>query len=299
MGDQNVAISHDGDPTTSTASITLDGSVSSDPDGDTLSYRWSQLGHYLGDWSSNPQITLNLTAGTRTYHLEVRDSYGRTSSDDVVITVAAEPNQAPVANAGPDQTLPATAGSATATLNGSGSSDPDGDALTYLWQEGTTALGSTASLTANLTTGTHTLTLTVTDSYGATATDTVVVNVGPIYSWSGVLQPIDPPNASGVSASVFKAGSTVPLRFALTGTSAGITTLAATLSYLKVSSGILGTDIEAVSTAAATTGNLFRYDPTTGQYIFNWSTKGLTAGTYRLVINLGDGVDLHVDVGLK
>jgi uncharacterized repeat protein (TIGR03803 family) len=118
-------------------------------------------------------------------------------------------------------------------------------------------------------------------------------------SWSGVLQPIDPPNGNGVSSSVFKAGSTVPVKFALTGASAGITTLAATLSCAKVSNGVVGTDLEAVSTAAATTGNQFRYDAATGQYMFNWSTRGLTSGMYRLFINLGDGVSRTVDIGLK
>ena len=39
------------------------------------------------------------------------------------------------------------------------------------------------------------------------------------------------------------------------------------------------------STAAAA----FRYDATSGQYVFNWSTKGLTAGTYQLRIDLADG----------
>jgi hypothetical protein len=114
------------------------------------------------------------------------------------------------------------------------------------------------------------------------------------YSWSGVLQPV---NANG--SSVFKAGSTVPVKFMLTGASAGITDLMAKLSYAKLSAGVAGSINESVSTAAATTGNLFRYDPASGQYIFNWSTKGMTAGTYRLFINLGDGVEHAAAVGLK
>ena len=56
---------------------------------------------------------------------------------------------------------------------------------------------------------------------------------------------------------------------------------------------------EAVSTSQATAGNLFRYDASAGQYIFNWNTKGLAVGTYLLRIDLGDGVTRSVTVGLR
>jgi len=90
-------------------------------------------------------------------------------------------------------------------------------------------------------------------------------------------------NADGTS--IFKAGSTVPVKFALTGASAPVTTATARLSLAKISNGIEGTVVEATSNVAATTGNLFRYDG--GQYIYNWSTKGLTPGTYSVKIDLG------------
>jgi hypothetical protein len=114
------------------------------------------------------------------------------------------------------------------------------------------------------------------------------------YAWSDVLPPI---NADG--SWVFKLGSTIPVRFALTGASAGITTLRATLSYAKVSSGVAGTVNQPASTSAATAGDQFRYDPTSGQYVFSWSTKGLAPGTYELQIDLGDGVTRTVRLGLK
>ncbi|MCI0537464.1 MAG: PxKF domain-containing protein [Verrucomicrobiales bacterium] len=116
----------------------------------------------------------------------------------------------------------------------------------------------------------------------------------PTYSWSGVLQPI---NADG--SSIFKAGRTVPVKFQLTGESAGITDLVASLSFAKISDTVLGAVNEATPTSAATTGNLFRYDATSGQYIFNWSTKGLSAGAYQLQIDLSDGVARWVNLALK
>ena len=114
------------------------------------------------------------------------------------------------------------------------------------------------------------------------------------YCWSGVLPPVNPDGTS-----VFKARSTIPLKFRLIDCSAGITDLVATLSYAKVDNSVAGAVNESVSTAAATTGNQFRYDPAADQYVFNWSTKGLSAGTYRLLIDLGDGVARTVDLDLR
>jgi len=89
------------------------------------------------------------------------------------------------------------------------------------------------------------------------------------------------------------------MKFALTGASAGVTNAIARLYYAKISNNVVGTDLEATSTASASTGKLFRYDVTTGQYIFNWGTKGLTVGTYQLRIDLGDGVVRTVTISLK
>ena len=41
------------------------------------------------------------------------------------------------------------------------------------------------------------------------------------------------------------------------------------------------------------------FDAASGQYVFNWSTKGLASGRYRLYIDLGDGTPHTVDLGLK
>jgi len=88
-----------------------------------------------------------------------------------------EINTAPLANAGPDQTVAAGAGcTANATLNGSGSTDPDGDALTYSW---TYSKGAASGLTPTITLplGVHTITLTVNDGKGGTSSDIVSVTV--------------------------------------------------------------------------------------------------------------------------
>ncbi len=94
-----------------------------------------------------------------------------------LLSVRAHENQTPVANAGPDQTAECSGGSALVVLDGSASSDPDGDALSFTWLEGDAALGTGARTTVSLALGSHTLTLRVTDSNGASAEDTAVVTV--------------------------------------------------------------------------------------------------------------------------
>jgi len=76
----------------------------------------------------------------------------------------------------------------------------------------------------------------------------------------------------------------------LTGACAGMTNLAARIYLSKVSNSVVGTEAEAASTSAADSGNTFRYDPTDNQYIFNLATKALSAGTWQLRIDPGDGV---------
>lgn len=88
-------------------------------------------------------------------------------------------NNAPVADAGPNQTI---TGSATVTLNGSASFDPDGDAITYQWlQEGGPAvtLSSPTSATtqfAAVAGNTYTFRLTVRDTGGLQGISRVVVS---------------------------------------------------------------------------------------------------------------------------
>jgi hypothetical protein len=140
--------------------------------------------------------------------------------------------------------------------------------------------------------GTTTVTCTARDAAGNIGSETFTVTVAA--SWSNVLQPV---NFDG--SSIFKLGSTVPVKFQLAGASAGINNLSARLYLQRVGAGATGTVLEAISTSNATTGNLFRYDATSGQYIFNLATKTLSAGTYQLRIDLGDGVLRTVNITLR
>jgi probable HAF family extracellular repeat protein len=83
-------------------------------------------------------------------------------------------NGAPVANAGPDQTVEC---SSSLVLNGSQSSDPDGDSLTYEWLENGILLATGVTPSISLSKGSHTITLNVADPHGQNALDSVLVNV--------------------------------------------------------------------------------------------------------------------------
>jgi Domain of unknown function (DUF5011)/HYR domain/PKD domain len=84
---------------------------------------------------------------------------------------------APVANAGADRNLECTGGATSVTLDGSASTAGSGTINSYSWSEGANLLGTGSPLTVSLPTGSHTITLTVTDTGGGSDTDDVVVNI--------------------------------------------------------------------------------------------------------------------------
>jgi hypothetical protein len=120
------------------ALVQLDGSGSSDPEATPLTFLWEQVGGpavTLVDPSA-AVTTFTAPAAIRTaqllsFRLTVHDGIW-SSVDTVDVTVIALPNAVPVANAGPDREV--TAGAAV-QLDGRGSSDADGDALTYAWTQ--------------------------------------------------------------------------------------------------------------------------------------------------------------------
>jgi hypothetical protein len=111
----------------------------------------------------------------------------------------------------------------------------------------------------------------------------------------GILQPI---NADG--SSVFKLKSTVPVKFQLFDVDGKPFATAVAKIYVQyLVTGAPGPVTEAVSTATATIGNLFRYDPVGEQYIFNLATKGLAAGKWLIIVNLCSGQSYNVEIGLR
>ena len=161
--------------------LNFNGTGSSDSDGTIVSYEWN-FGD--GELVANG-VNVNhsyANDGTFTVTLTVEDDDGATHSDEAVVTINI-PNVAPIANAGPDQTVHA---GHVVTLDGSGS-DPDGNnPLSYEWiivslPTGSTALLSNTAIvnptfTADLL-GDYVIELKVIDSLGAVSVpDTVTIS---------------------------------------------------------------------------------------------------------------------------
>jgi uncharacterized protein involved in type VI secretion and phage assembly len=168
------------------STVTLDGSTSSDANGDTLTYYWSLTSRPAGSSATlssttavRPTFTADLS-GNYVASLTVND--GQASSNTATVNVSASrTNAAPIANAGTAQSV--VAGS-TVTLDGSTSSDANGDTLTYYWSLTSRPAGSSATLssttavrptfTADLS-GNYVASLTVND--GQASSNTATVNV--------------------------------------------------------------------------------------------------------------------------
>lgn len=166
--------------------VTLDGSASSDADGDSLAYRWSLVSVPNGssvtlfnNSTTRPSFTPD-AEGSYVVQLIVND--GKVDSDaDSVVVEAIDPNHAPVANAGPDQLVTIDQ---LVTLNGSQSSDPDGDTISYSWvlvsQPASVVLSNPTSATPTFTptqAGAYVVQLTVSDGELSSNPDTVAINV--------------------------------------------------------------------------------------------------------------------------
>lgn len=150
---------------------------------------------------------------------------GQSVSNPFTVTVNSAPppppNRPPVAVANqlpsnieaPDNT------GTTVTLDGSASSDPDGDTLSFSWSDHGTVIATTAVANIKLPVGTHLIALTVNDGKGgvnSTTAQTVTINAPPPPSTTPVIETISPSLGkrgttvnSVITGSGFASGATV------------------------------------------------------------------------------------------
>ncbi|MDO9264585.1 MAG: PKD domain-containing protein [Desulfosalsimonadaceae bacterium] len=208
--------------------VTLNGSGSSDADGDTLTYAWSftsipngSAAVLAGAATVSPTFTPDID-GSYAITLTVNDGTVNSAPDTVMVT-ASSVNSAPVASAGPDQNVITAS---LVALNGSGSSDADGDTLTYSWSFTSRPIGSIALLSGAATVsptftpdvdGSYVISLTVNDGIVNSAPDTVMVTAASAISFAGAVQPIFNSNCTGCHS----AGGIAPFLILTAGSSYG------------------------------------------------------------------------------
>jgi len=120
------------------ATVTLDGSNSSDPDDGIEFYRWKQIAGPSVSLSNPEAVQPTFSApdvgsdgASFTFELTVTD-YGSLQSTDTAIINVIWLNDPPTANAGVDQTV---LEKSAVTLDGSNSSDPDDGIASYQWKQ--------------------------------------------------------------------------------------------------------------------------------------------------------------------
>jgi RHS repeat-associated protein len=128
------------------STVQLNGSGSTDVNGDPLTYAWSFVSIpgtskavLTNPNSVNPTFVADVS-GNYVVQLIVNDGYANSAPATVTISTIYTP---PVANAGPNQTITVTG---LVQLTGSGSTDVNGNPLTYSWSFLTLPQGSTATL---------------------------------------------------------------------------------------------------------------------------------------------------------
>jgi PKD domain len=267
--------------------VTLDASGSSDPEGDALNYTWT--GPFGAATGASP--TVNQPYGTSTVTLVVNDGTEDSTPDTVNITV--HDTTAPtltLSNNSATVVLP-TAGATTASVDVLAAS---GASATDVCCDSGVTLSPAGS--PDYPVGTTTAYITASDGNSNTsAGKPFTVNV--VYNFSGFLPPI---RVDG--SSIFRSGRTIPVKIQLTATDGSIVSDAtASLLVAQVSGNVIGSFEEITPEAAGNSNldSLFRFDPTSGQYIYNLQAKGFPTGTYVLRVHLNDGTNHDVYVSVR
>ncbi|AMY13017.1 Kelch motif [Luteitalea pratensis] len=127
----------------------------------------------------------------------------------------------------------------------------------------------------------------------------ITVEIDVVYGWDGFLQPINDTAHDLVLMSKFKTGQTIPAKFVLKNAAGAVVQQTGIPTFTRT--GRLGAcdsaaALETPEPVSASVVPLYQWDGS--QYHYNWSTKGLTAGLYRIFANLADGTAQSVDICL-
>jgi hypothetical protein len=102
---------------------------------------------------------------------------------------------------------------------------------------------------------------------------------------------------------LFQSGRTIPVKFNLTAPDGHFVSNAiASIQVFRLvdtPSGTVDMSVDALPSGSSNVGSLFRFDPTSNQYIYNLSTKGYSTGTYLLRTTIDDGTTHDLNFSIK
>jgi hypothetical protein len=236
----------------------------------------------------NPASGATFALGTTTVVCSVTDGAGNLASGSFPVLVQDTTR--------PALTVPASFG-VTA-------SDPTGAVVTYATSATDAVTPSvpvscTPASGAAFAMGATVVGCSATDGAGNTTSKSFTVSVG--FVFGGFLQPVNDTNPqTGVLQSRFKLGSTVPLKFQLGTLGSASVQQAGSPAFAKAFRGACdsATSTEVAPDTTSTSGTIYRWDASGAQYVYNFSTKGLAAGEWRVWALTADGGQHWVDLCL-
>src|SRR6266478_1440321 len=278
------------------ATVMLDGSGSIGPHGDTLTFAWSdETGQNLGEGA---RISPTLPLGSHTITLTVTDAKleeqsgvpSGTLSAHAVTHVTVRDNTPPSLSLSKTSitVVISTASASTMAIN----LDGIASATDTCDPSPTVTNDAPAQFPIGLTT----VRFTAIDHGGNSLEKQLTVDV--VYTFTTYLMPL-----LNDGSALYQSGRTVPVKFHLTAADGTfVSNAVATIQMFQVLNTPTGTvdmSLNTVASGSSNMGNLFRFDPTSNQYIYNLSTSGFASGTYLLRTTLNDGTTHEVNFSIK
>lgn len=273
--------------------VSFDASGSSDPNGDALFYTWD-FGNGESSSSETPTITYT-EPGTYEISLTVNDGDNTSSPYKQTITVE-DGNIAPVAVIAASDI--SGIGSLSVAFDAAGSSDENGDTLTYSWDfgNGDTANGITTSYTFNQIKE-YIVTLTVSDgSKSDTATVVITITDGtPVAKISSNLDATIVPFSVvfNASSSVDPSGDGLTYSWDFGNGETAATAIAST-NYTAAHLGAITVTLTVTNSAGDTASDTVSFNATDGSFDCGFNTPTAEAlqsinTSYENIFVLGDG----------
>ncbi len=267
-------------PTLTLGGLPLDGSirVTAEATGPTTVVSYAVVASDGSPVTCVPPSNSGFALGTTTVTCSATDAFGRTATGSFGVSIR---DTTP-----PVITVPANIAQVASAANG--------NLVTFTATaadkvDGSRPVTCTPPSGSRFAPGVTTVTCSASDTHGNVSHASFTVTI--TFSFCGFDLPLfNPPLLSAVA---------VPVQFRLCGASAGITNLTATLWIARYASNVLGAEQAATPGLGYTANHFLFVAQLSPHYHYDWATRTWGAGSYRMRIDLGDGVLHAEDVTLK